>query len=54
MNSWQFLGPQEALVMGLDEEPSISHTPSGPNQTWDYGELNKFKWSGNFEYKNYR
>lgn len=42
VNSWQFLGPSEVVVMALDEEPSISHTPSGPNQTWDYGELNDY------------
>jgi hypothetical protein len=42
VNSWQFLGPSEVVVMGIDEEPSISHTPAGPNQTWDYGELNNY------------
>lgn len=35
VNSWQFLGPSEVIVMAFDEEPSIVHTPAGPNQTWD-------------------
>lgn len=42
VNSWQFLGPSEVIVMAFDEEPSIVHTPAGPNQTWDYGELNNY------------
>jgi hypothetical protein len=46
VNSWQFLGPSEVVVMALDEQPSISHTPSGPNQTWDYGELNEYSADG--------
>lgn len=42
VNYWDFLGPAEVVLMGLDEEPSIMHTPAGPNQTWDYGELNDY------------
>lgn len=42
VNSWQFLGPSEVVLIGNDDEPSITHTAPGPNQTWDYGELNDY------------
>lgn len=42
VNSWQYLGPSEIVVVAIDEEPSIVHTPAGPNQTWNYGELNQY------------
>ncbi len=40
VNSWDFLGPNEIVIMSQDDAVSITHTPPGPNQIWDYGALN--------------
>jgi hypothetical protein len=40
INANNFIGASDVVQMGYDENPSITHTVSGPNQTWDYGELN--------------
>lgn len=40
INSNHFIGASDVVQMGYDENPSITHTAAGPNQTWDYGELN--------------
>jgi hypothetical protein len=42
VNSWHFLGPSEVVLVGNDDQPSITHTDPGPNQTWNYGELNNY------------
>lgn len=40
ITSAHFIDVSDVVQLGIDSNPSISHTPPGPNQTWDYGELN--------------
>jgi hypothetical protein len=40
ITSAHFIDVSDVVQLGIDANPSISHTPAGPNQTWDYGELN--------------
>jgi len=39
ITSAHFIDVSDVVQIGFDENPSISHTPAGPNQTWAYGEL---------------
>jgi hypothetical protein len=39
INANNFIEASDVVQMGYDDNPSITHTTSGPNQTWDYGEL---------------
>jgi hypothetical protein len=39
ITSAHFIDVSDVVQIGIDENPSISHTPAGPNQTWGYGEL---------------
>lgn len=40
ITSAHFIDATDVVQIGVDDNPSISHTLAGPNQTWDYGELN--------------
>jgi hypothetical protein len=40
ITSAHFIDVSDVVQLGIDANPSISHTPAGTNQTWDYGELN--------------
>jgi len=43
ITSAHFIDASDVVQIGIDTNPSITHTPSGPNQTWDYGELNDYE-----------
>jgi hypothetical protein len=40
ITSAHFIDASDVVQIGIDNNPSISHTQAGPNQTWNYGELN--------------
>lgn len=43
ITSAHFIDVSDVVQIGIDTNPSITHTPAGPNQTWDYGELNDYE-----------
>ena len=42
ITSAHFIDVSDVVQIAIDDNPSISHTPAGPNQTWNYGELNDY------------
>ncbi len=43
ITSAHFIDVSDVVQIGIDTNPSITHTLAGPNQTWDYGELNDYE-----------
>ncbi len=43
ITSAHFIDVSDVVQIGIDTNPSITHTPAGPDQTWDYGELNDYE-----------
>ncbi|TVQ78542.1 MAG: hypothetical protein EA358_04935, partial [Flavobacteriales bacterium] len=39
IDRWGFLAPSESVLIGSANVVNISHTPPGPNQTWNYASL---------------